>query len=142
MSQSLLLKRLPTLKEAEAMFRLFEERNRREAAEAQSAAVQENTQAQAAVAEQSHGFSMELEGTKQQGETQRLNGQAMIEQLKQQGEMKRMYLEAMLNGNLKEREIRTKGDEDAQLAVIEGEIKKDIEKMKLEKQPKQVATKK
>lgn len=142
MSQSLLLKRLPTLKEAEAMFRLFEERNKREAAESQAMAVQQNTEAQSMVAEQSHGFSMELEGAKTQGEKEKLNGQAILEQLKQQGEMKRLYLEAMLNGNLKDREIRTQGDEDAQLTVLEGQIKKDIEKMKLEKQPKQVAAKK
>jgi hypothetical protein len=143
MSQSLLLKRLPTLKEAEAMFRLFEERNKREASQAQSQATQETAQVQAMVAEQTHNFNMQLEGVKNQGEMQKMQGQATIEQIKGQNRQQELYLEAYLNGNLKDREIRTQGDEDAQLEVVKGRIKKDIEAMKLRNQPKkQLSSKK
>jgi hypothetical protein len=85
---------------------------------------------------------MQLESTKQQGELQKVQGQAMIEQLKQESELKKLYVQAMLEGNLKNSQIRTQGDEDAQLAAIEGKIKKDIERMKLENQQKKMVTSK
>ncbi|KKN04151.1 hypothetical protein LCGC14_1100370 [marine sediment metagenome] len=134
MSQFLLLKRVPTLKEAEALFRLFEERARRQAAEAESANIQNTAKVQSDTAEQSHEFSKEVEKIKLSGVTAKVQGELMNTQIEGQQELQQMYVQAFLDGKLTEESIRIKGDEDAQLIIIKGQIQKDIERIKVRNQ--------
>jgi len=133
-SQLTLLRRVPTLREAESLLRLFEERARRQAAEAKSADIKENAQQQAESAKLTHQFDMELQQSK--GQIEMVKSQTELRKIAVQGQMQlqQMYVQAFLDGKLNEESIRIKGDEDAQLAIIKGQIQKDIERIKAQNQ--------
>ena len=133
-SQETLLRRVPTLKEAEALLRLFEERTRRQAAEAEQANIQNNAKVQSDVAQQTHAGKLEIEKERSKIEMGKMNVQVKLEQIKGAQEMQQIYIQAFLDGKLTENEIRVKGDEDAQIAVLKGQIQKDIERIKARNQ--------
>lgn len=130
LSQATLLKRVPTLKEAESLLRLFEERARRQANESKAKDIQDNAKVQSDVAQQNHQNAMEIEKLKLQGKGMEAQAQAGIVQMQGAQTMKEIYMKAYLEGNLNEESIRIKGDEDAQLIVLKGQIQKDIERIK------------
>ncbi len=129
-SQETLLRRVPTLKEAEALLRLFEERARRQAAETEQRNIEQNAKVQNDVAQQAHQNEMEVRQLDAQVEMGKMKGQAGIVQMQGAQKMQEIYIQAFLDGKLTENQIRIKGDEDAQLAVIKGQIQKDIERIK------------
>jgi hypothetical protein len=139
LSQSILIKRVNSLKKAETLLRSFEERTRRQNAEAQQQAIQQNVEAQGQSAQMTHQFDLELEQVKQQGEANKLQAAAQLEMIKAQNKLQEIYTQALLSGNVDVEKIRVQGDEDAQLEVLKGRVKKDIEQMKLKFQSKKPA---
>ncbi len=135
-SQRVLLRRVPTLKEAEALLRLFEERTRRQAIEQEERNIQQNAKVQGDVAQKTHDNAKELETIKQQTILGQVQAEVKIEGMKGAQAMKEIYIQAYFDGKLTIESIRVKGDEDAQLAVLKGEIQKDIERIKSKKQLK------
>ena len=129
LSQSVLLKRVPTLKEAESLLGLFEERSRRQAAEAKANDVQMNAKVQGDVAQQTHSNAKEIETLKQQTILGKAQIDVQIEGMKGAQAMKEIYIQAFLDGKLNVESIRVQGDEDAQLAILKGEIEKDIKRI-------------
>ena len=142
LSQQTLLRRVPTLKEAEALLRLFEERARRQAGEAKSADIQQNAKVQSDVAQQTHAGKMELEKAKAQIEIGKIQSQIKITEMEGAQKMQEIYIQAFLDGKLTENQLRIKGDEDAQLVVIKGQIQKDIERIKARNQSNSKTTSK
>jgi hypothetical protein len=59
--------------------------------------------------------------------------------IKAQNKLQEIYTQALLSGNVDVEKIRVQGDEDAQLEVLKGRVKKDIEQMKLKFQSKKPA---
>lgn len=142
LSQSILIRRVKTLKEAQALLRLFEERERRMMNKAKQQDVEANMQAQQQSNEQAHANSIELEKLKQQGKAFELKMQAQMESNRVAEKMRELYIQASLDGKLTDDSIRTKGEQDRILAILNGEIEKDIEAMKMRQQknaPKNVA---
>lgn len=145
LSQSVLLRRTPTLKEAQSLLRLFEERQRREANKAKQQDVQANMEAQKMSNEQAHANNVELEQLKQKGKQMEKAMEAQVENNRVASRMRELYIQASLDGKLTESSITTKGEQDRILAILNGEIEKDIEAMKMRQQknePKKIVSNK
>ena len=92
-----------------------------------------NAKVQGDVAQKTHDNAKEIETLKQQTILGKVQADVQIEGMKGAQAMKEIYIQSFLDGKLNIDSIRVKGDEDAQLAILKGEIQKDIERIKSKK---------